>query len=532
MRLLLTRPGWQQNHVGGHLVSVLSTAETAQRVQSAHSGGDFRGLHGAWARIASSDVEITLTQDAIRSFPLFYVVDRRQDPPTITISDAVRPLLAETGLGEEDVPSVDEFSAFGFVTGANTLHREVRQVQAGESVTIRTDGQIDSSFYRSLESSGENVRGFAEADERFEGALDETIGGLLSRLDGRQVVIPLSGGLDSRLLAVEMHDRGYENVVNFTYGVGATAESNISRSVAHSLGQRWEFLPYEAERIRRLWADESTAQFIYTAYAGASLPHIQDWLAVHDMRERGLIEPDAVFLAGHTVVGNMHDADVIDQPGDVSEDTIMQIILSKNARMQPGSYRAATSNDSIRSKLRTMLARISYDGSSAARQQAIEYWNFLERQTKYINNSMRGYEHFGYSWALPMLEAPVLDTWATFNTNLTRDRDWYTAFVNRRYSSVTGAPLSTFEPTSLNQSTRARMKKALRAIGALKLAERAASARTSSTHPMAFQGFLGPVSNREMEWRVLRGGSEFGVFADLLINDRWNPHTDLFRREA
>lgn len=486
MRLLLTRHGWLEDRIDDHISAVRSTIDSAAHVRSAASDSDFRALRGAWARIAKSDAGITLTQDPIRSFPLFYAVERRDGTAAVTVSDEIRTILEHTGKGEVDPTGAEEFRAFGFVTGARTLHYGIRQVQAGESVTIRPDGRIESSFYRSLRYTGENVHDYREVDHRFQSALDETTDALLSRLDGRQLVVPLSGGLDSRLLAVELHNRGYENVVNFTYGVGEAAETSVSRSVSQALGQRWEFMPYSAERIRRLWSDESTVAFLYDGYAGASLPHIQDWLAVHDMREREIIDADAVFLPGHTVVGNVHDAGVFDEPGSVSPEQITRIILNKNARLQPDSYRRMLASDEIRTKMRTLFDRISYDGSPDARLRAIEYWNFLERQTKYINNSMRGYEHFGYDWALPMLESPVIDAWATFAPQITRDRDWYTAFVNTKYAIATGTALPTFEPTALKTSTRDRMKRALRAFGVLELAERVASARASAHHPMAF----------------------------------------------
>ena len=72
---------------------------------------------------------------------------------------------------------------------------------------------------------------------------EDTFSRLISWLDGRQAVIPLSGGYDSRLIALMLKELGYNNVLCFTYNTGgAKWEVDISRRVAKNLGFCWHYV--------------------------------------------------------------------------------------------------------------------------------------------------------------------------------------------------------------------------------------------------------------------------------------------------
>lgn len=508
MRLITTRPDWSR---------APSAIGTVYRLD---------GPGGAAAEVTEADGGFVLRQDLVRSFPLFYATDPHGDG--FVVSDDVRALVGETGVHGVDAEAAAEFRQLGYVTGAATLHPGIRQVQAGERVELHADGSVASHLVRTLGTDSTSTDGDQEADLRFGAALEEVFARLVERLDGRQIVVPLSGGLDSRLIAVLLRDLGYDNVLNFTYGVGDTPEARISRTVAEAVGQPWTFVPYDAAEIRQAWSSGDAAPFLRDAYAGASLPHIQDWFALRHLRGEGLIAEDAVFLPGHTVVGNMHDDQILDVPGDVPAEAIRELILHHHAVLQPHGAAALRRSAAFVTRIDDHLRAHGYDGSPAARLIALESWNMRERQAKYINNSMRAYEHFGHDWALPMLDEPVIRAWEGLSVRLRRDRDWYAGFVSRRYTETTGTELSTYSPTSLSGGTRARIKSVLRATGLLSFAERAAAARSFANHAMAFQAFVEEGAERDLTRIIMRGGHPFGIYADRFLADAWAPGQELF----
>ena len=113
-----------------------------------------------------------------------------------------------------------------------------------------------------------------------QGVMENIIDRLIRFAAGRTIVIPLSGGHDSRLIALMLKKVGYPDLVSFSYGRPGNHEADISKQVADSLGVRWEFVEYSNDLWREWY--ESPEMKAYFDMAGnlSSLPHIQDWPAV------------------------------------------------------------------------------------------------------------------------------------------------------------------------------------------------------------------------------------------------------------
>lgn len=477
---------------------------------------------GHFAAVVLKEGETILVEDPIRSFPLFYSVAEG----TVAVSDDALALAGSGSAYVADYDSRIEFRHAAYVAGSNTLYAGVQQVQAGELVAISESGDVARSVYRRVRYSGQHIQETAAVDAHFSSALESTMSRVLEKANGRQLVVPLSGGLDSRLLSVYLRDAGYENVLNFTYGTGKTREAMISEKVAAALGQKWLFCHYEEDAIRSAWNTPETGDFIKFTHAGASLPHVQDWYAVRWLKGEGLIEDDAIFLPGHTIVGNMHDEEILDA-GSISRDEIKGLILHHHYTLQPDNQ-AAYNNARLGKSIDDFLDEIGYDGSVESRLTALEYWNVRERQTKYINNSLRNYEFFGYDWALPMLDREVYLAWGDLHPDITRNRDWYEGYVNRRYAAATGEALQTFAPNNVSKGKRDAVKAALRSVGLLGIVERTITAKAVQNHPMGFNWFVSGKSESQLYKFTRSGGNLLGAYADEFLTDTWSSHCHIF----
>ncbi|ALV46008.1 hypothetical protein MB46_11470 [Arthrobacter alpinus] len=481
-----------------------------------------RMVAGHFAAVVVGSERTLLIEDPIRSFPLFYSVA----DTVVRVSDDVAVLAGPDSGYDADYDSRIEFRHGACVAGTNTLYAGVHQVQAGEVVAIDATSGISQNFYRQMAYSSLHLEETAAVDSHFTAALDLTMSRLLAHANGRQLVVPLSGGLDSRLLSVYLKDAGYENVVNFTYGTGKTREVLISEQVAAALGQKWLFCRYEEATIRSVWDTAETADFIKFTHAGASLPHIQDWYAVRWLKEEGLIDDDAIFIPGHTIVGNMHDESVLEAE-HVSRSDIKELILAHHYTLQPDNS-SAHKNLRLQGILDAFLDEINYDGTVESRLTALEHWNLRERQTKYINNSVRNYEFFGYDWALPMLDREVYLAWGDLHPTITRNRRWYEGYVNRRYSASTGQDIGTFAPNDVPQRTRETVKRLLGTLGLLRPVERFITARAIQNHPMGFNWFVQGMTPAELFKFTRSGGNLLGAYADEFLTDTWNSYCRLF----
>ena len=134
-----------------------------------------------------------------------------------------------------DNDSITELSYTNYVTGYNTLFKKYFSVRSTSSCknkqknyNITRDKYFEYKY--DFTSKNDDVL-ISELDEIYNNATKK----MIKYLNGRQAVIPLSGGNDSRLIAYYLTKNNYKNVVAYTYGSKENSEIEISRRVAEFL---------------------------------------------------------------------------------------------------------------------------------------------------------------------------------------------------------------------------------------------------------------------------------------------------------
>lgn len=241
---------------------------------------------------------------------------------------------------------------------------------------------------------------------------------MLASIGSSRILLPLSGGLDSRLLATWLVNQGVNNVLAFSYGESeGQPEAKISREVASRLGIPFEFVELSSQRVHHYWQRKETAEMLRYASSGNALPHIQDFVALKTLLDKRKVSPGDVLLPGHTVVGNMHNLELLEQTSTTFKD-ITQAVIGNHMGLKYGRPPQSIQNQ-MRIDLRTLANHLDFDGTSRSTQRLVEAFNLHERQTKYINNSMKIYEYLGLRWALPMLDREFATCWFSGAVELT-----------------------------------------------------------------------------------------------------------------
>lgn len=358
-------------------------------------------LNGEYAFVVETPDRLVAAVDRLRSIPLFYAGAGEDlivaDDPHLLVERLSAPLSEEAAA---------EFLAAGFVTGPWTLHQGVRQLQAGECLIFpQGPGAVRTITYAQFRHGDS----FAGGD--LAGMLDEVLCLVFRRLiassDGKKIVVPLSGGLDSRIVAAMLRRMGAEDVVCFTYGVKESREVRISRQVAHALGYDWHRVEYTKEKMRACYVSDDLRE--YLSYGGnlSSLPHTQDFLAVRELREEGIVPADAVFVPGHSgdMLAGSHIPREYGRPQAYTVDRFLADNLAKHYSLWAFDDQALSAVFAERTLASAGRPHV-HDAASCA--DAIEYFDFKERQAKFIVNSVRVYEYFGCGWRLPLWDRELM----------------------------------------------------------------------------------------------------------------------------
>ncbi len=479
---------------------------------------------GAWTLIEAGDGVVRLTTDRTRSHHLLFT--RAGD--TWIISDDPQELRRHAPTWARDEQAAEVFLHAGFTPGTRTLAHEVYATPAGSVVELRSDGTWSSRSWETYRYDTDPITSPEEFAGVFRAALDTAVERVLQETDGRQLLVPLSGGLDSRLLAVWLKRHGARDVVTFTYGVPGSSEVAISRGVAEALEMDWFTVDLDPTEMARTWVGPDGVDFQKRTWGLTSLPHVQDWYALLQMQRNALIDTDAVFLPGHTIVGNMHDEHLLE--GGPSRNDVLTTVARHHSLLQ-GDRSAWRHLPLLRRAVVQGAQEVSFPigrgedlaGSGRSIQELVERVNLQERQAKYINESFKAYEAFGYGWALPMLDTEVWRTWLRGSEDLTATRDWYAQFTAEAYAEATGTASQLFEAPAarIPAGPRRLLMAALTVTGTRTALSRAVSMRTMLHHPMAFEAFNAPMPRTEQVMRMARGATSTGLWTRLFLEGTW-----------
>ncbi len=361
-------------------------------------------LNGVYSLILETPERTICIVDRLRSFPIFYAKSDRK----FHISDDAYSIRDSLNTPFNECNSLELLVA-GYVTGSETLYNGIFQVEAGSFLTFdkETDCIDTAYYYRYLHESF-----FKDTPDLLMNRLDETLVHIFERLisstKGLQIVVPLSGGLDSRIIVAMLKRLGVNDVICFSYGNKEWPEAEISRQVAEELDYPWHYVEYTDEKWFACYHSEMMRD--YNRYAGnlTSLPYIQDFLAIKELKEKGNIPDNAVFVPGHTDlfpgVFLPHD---YKKSQNYSNEMVENDILKQHYHLN--QFDGTTRLKAIfLKKIQQSIGDITVrDNETCA--DALELFALNERTAKLIYNGIRVYEFFGYTWRAPFCDGEFMD---------------------------------------------------------------------------------------------------------------------------
>ncbi len=394
-----------------------------------------QGLNGNFALVVKTDKILFAAVDRVRSIPLFYGVDGNN----VVISDDANYVRGQNADAELDSLSVKEFMLTGYVTGPDTLFRQVKQMQAGEClwyVFLDSNAGITTHrYYRWIHEnyfSGTKDDLFEEMDRMHVRSFER----LLESTKGRTLVVPLSGGYDSRLVVAMLKRLGRKNVICFSYGKPGNWESEISKHIADTLGYPWFFVPYTRRKWREWFRSQEIADYHHYSSGLNSLAHVQDWPALWNLKKTFQIPNDAIIVPGHTgdfISGGHIPLKWKDEESQTGLDKLLKSIWEKHyVKWKVESHDL---NDLFRHKNILALDGLQWN-SMVDMAGAFESWEWQERQSKFIVNSVRVYEFWNYDWRMPMWDNDFMDYWAKIPLEHRFGKSLYDLFVKRLFAEM------------------------------------------------------------------------------------------------
>ncbi len=359
-------------------------------------------LNGVYTIIVSFENTTFIITDTTRAFPLFYTSFKDQ----FYVSDDITHLKKTLPLYEFDALSEIELKSSLHTYGKRTLLKNVYQVQSDECLCIENNTIINNHFLFSYAIKTENSLTYKKLTTKAITVFDNSFKRLVTSLQNRTAVIPLSAGFDSRLIATQLKKLNYKNVICYTYGKKDSFEIENSKRVAKTLGFKWYFIEYTKDLIADFINQEEFKNYAHFAGKLSSTPNMQEFFAVKYLKENKLIPEDSIFIPGYAgdVLGGSQFLKVI--PENLKHKNLIDLIITKKFT----NYSISTSERKIIAKeVESCLLNFDANYINKIPSSVFEDFDLKEKFAKYIFNSANFYTFFGFEHRFPFWDKETLN---------------------------------------------------------------------------------------------------------------------------
>ncbi len=342
--------------------------------------------------------------DTIRSYPIFYSKQKNK----LLISNDPKKLFKKPFVTNNN--AIIDCLLSGYTHGRRTLHKNIHSMLAAEIIFLPTKYLGNLKIYKyflynfTFKKTKQNLNYLSKKlDIKF----NKVISKLIKKANGRQIVVPLSGGLDSRLILCKLHEFKYKNIVSFTYGLKNNSDVKYAKIIAESLDINWKFIPFEKSRFQNYYNSSFKNKYDLFADHYLSLPNYQDVFFLKELLDKKFIEKKSIVVNGQT--GDFITGGQI----PINQEKKNFEYFNKEISLKHFFLFNRLSNSSIQIYIKENLKNFIKDKSLKNKNfdEILELWNFEERQTKYIINGQRAYEFMSLDWFLPFWDNELIKFW-------------------------------------------------------------------------------------------------------------------------
>ncbi|MEC5166428.1 asparagine synthase (glutamine-hydrolyzing) [Flavobacterium sp. PL11] len=366
-------------------------------------------IKGSFTFLIVKESSIIALSDIIRTFPLFYKINGS----AIEISDSITNFKG--CLIDEN--KLSAFITSGYSFGSSTIYKDVFGIQAAEIVFIsKIDLVIKSSrYFKFIPEKNTKAVDKEVFVASFNAQMEKVIEAMIiSTPQVNNWIVPLSGGHDSRQIVNFLYKKGIKNVICFSYGKPGNTQAKLSKQIAEALNYEWHFIEYSEQKWNKLHKNGVIDHYIDFAFQGVSTPHLQDFLAIYELKQLTIITKNDVIIPGHTLdmLSGGHFS-TLDQNCANKVDSILRT-AKRHSKLYENSL-------ILKSHLYESLNEI-YDEILLEPSQFQEYINWQERQAKFIVNSCRVYEFFDFEFRLPFWDIDLVKFFMKLNAEQRKER--------------------------------------------------------------------------------------------------------------
>jgi len=361
-------------------------------------------LNGQFSIIVRNHNETWLSCSHTWSNPIFY----RKNKTKYIISDEPEKLINSDSDKKPDSFSSVYFLNFGVTPKNTTLSKNISQIRPGETVCLKALNKVISEVPDFLNFSSDSFPEEVSSID-LQNHLIESFEKYYEQIKGKQVLLPLTKGYDSRLLACLLSEFGHKDVICATWGRKDSSEKHTAQKVAEKLGFKYISVDYNETMVQNFTITEEFRNYVKYVGHWSSMPFFYEYFGLFHLRNKEIINEEVIALPGHP--GDFLKGSHLNQNMlNFSADDFGAHIVSHFSTSTP-------IQKSGKKELSKFIVENYFMENEASLWQRFEQWDLEERQCKFIGNSSMIFSFFGMNYFMPLFDLSTLQFFRKIQIN-------------------------------------------------------------------------------------------------------------------
>ena len=404
---------WIKGYIYSHTIERI--IDICKNVKKDEVSSFIASIDGHFALVVQKNDLTFIAVDKIRSTPVFFTKVKNNlfidyDSKNLVNVNEFDKLIDES--------AKLEIAMSGFTIGNKTIYKNLHSLKAGEVVLFQDNNYEYVPYYKYF---GEIVnKNFDEYLEELSELTLNIFQKMLNQIGNRQIIIPLSAGNDSRLVASILKHLGAKNVKCYSYGTEGNFEAKIAKIIAHKLGFEWKFIPLSHKSEKKYYASNHYKEYLSYSETYCSVPYFQGLSTIKYLKDLNWIDNDAIFINGNTgdfisgghINSKIVDNNEIDNTNTKSrKENILNQLIEKHFSLW-GYLKTKHNINQIKNNLWNEITKGCGDILNKDQDHLLyEYSEFIDRQSKYVIAGQRSYEYYAHHWRIPLWDDEYLFFW-------------------------------------------------------------------------------------------------------------------------
>jgi asparagine synthase (glutamine-hydrolysing) len=388
-----------------------------------------KDMVGNFAVVIENDNWLFALVDRISGYQLFY----RDTDTGCILSNSPRILVnndQEQLIFNEN--SILEINMAGYLTGNRTINKNIYQLCAGKMLLCNKKlEKYTVSTYFKFYSQNIKKKSNNELIEELDGITNVIIKRNIEDAAGRTIWVPLSGGLDSRLIICKLKQLGCRNLRAYSYGVPGNFDALRANKIASHLDISWEFMPTTKVEAEKYFLSKDRKKYWDFADGLSVVPNLHGMFALKGLVNSGKMKLGDVVINGQSgdFIAGQH-IPVLDKQ-EINNDLLLSQILKKNYSLRRDMFNDSNSIQLMKTKIRNSLGAYQHVTSYQEFAKSYEYWGWKERQVKRVVNGQRNYDYLGLNWELPLWDLEYMQFWVDMPIEQKINRNLFVEYLNK-----------------------------------------------------------------------------------------------------